>query len=166
MGIFLVVVTLVGFFFLMMVVMLLRGDQPDAGGCINGIGTMEKIFHARWWDYSDRFLNLNGRVCVPASTLFGLFAMLVVRVLQPALEALFALIGTRSLSGFCGVFLAVFAADLLITNIGLKPLLAIPGAYTTDMISIWYRPFFLPRRAAVARPLRDTYWGQHPPYFQ
>ena len=25
---------------------------------------MEKLFHARWWDYSQRKFNINGRVCL------------------------------------------------------------------------------------------------------
>ena len=81
---------------------------------------MEKIYHARWWDYSDRFLNLNGRICMPATVLFGFFVVLVVRVLQPALEALFARMDPRVLAGLCGIFLAIFALDLLVTNIGLS----------------------------------------------
>lgn len=35
---------------------------------------MEKMFRARWWDYSDRFLNLNGRICLAGFVIFGLFA--------------------------------------------------------------------------------------------
>ena len=81
---------------------------------------MEKLFHARWWDYSDRFLNLNGRICVPATLLFGFFTTLVVRVIQPALEMLFAAIGQQVLSGLCGIILALFALDTLITNMGLS----------------------------------------------
>lgn len=81
---------------------------------------MEKIFHARWWDYSDRFLNLNGRICVPATLLFGAFVVLVVRVLQPTLSALFLSMDDRVLTGLCGIFLALLAVDLLITNIGLS----------------------------------------------
>ena len=42
---------------------------------------MEKLFNARWWDYSDMPLNINGRVCVPATILFGLMGLLVVYVL-------------------------------------------------------------------------------------
>ena len=37
---------------------------------------MEKIFHARWWDYSNRFLNINGRVCLMNAILFGIMAIL------------------------------------------------------------------------------------------
>jgi len=44
---------------------------------------MEKIFHMRWWDYSDKFLNINGRVCLRNSTLFMLLVVLVVYVLNP-----------------------------------------------------------------------------------
>lgn len=81
---------------------------------------MERIYHARWWDYSDRFLNLNGRICVPATMLFGLFAVLVVRVMQPALTAFLLQMDPRILNGLCGMFLAAFATDLLVTHIGLS----------------------------------------------
>ena len=33
---------------------------------------MEKLFHARWWDYSQRKFNLNGRVCANTLIPFGL----------------------------------------------------------------------------------------------
>ena len=42
---------------------------------------LEALFHARWWDYTDMPLNLNGRICLPASILFGLMGLLVVYVL-------------------------------------------------------------------------------------
>ena len=32
---------------------------------------LEKRFHARWWDYSDMPLNIQGRICVPVSICFG-----------------------------------------------------------------------------------------------
>ena len=41
--------------------------------------TLERIFHARWWDYSDMPLNVNGRICLPATTLFGVAGVLIVR---------------------------------------------------------------------------------------
>ena len=48
---------------------------------------MEQLFHARWWDYTDMPLNINGRVCLPATILFGLMGLLVVYVLyEPTIE--------------------------------------------------------------------------------
>ena len=49
---------------------------------------LEKIFHAVWWDYSDIPLNINGRVCLPATCGFGLAGILVVRFLLPFVDSL------------------------------------------------------------------------------
>ena len=39
--------------------------------------TLEKIFHARWWDYSNRAMNLNGRICLGGFLVFGIFAVIM-----------------------------------------------------------------------------------------
>ena len=44
---------------------------------------MEKIFKARWWDYSKRKFNLNGRVCLGTLVPFGIFGMLLMYVTNP-----------------------------------------------------------------------------------
>lgn len=44
---------------------------------------MELIFRVRWWDYSNRFLNINGRICLANTICFGLLGMLIVCFLNP-----------------------------------------------------------------------------------
>ena len=44
---------------------------------------MEKLFHMRWWDYSCRRFNLNGRVCLLNSLLFGLACLVLRYGIQP-----------------------------------------------------------------------------------
>ena len=44
---------------------------------------MEKIFHARWWDYSDKKFDINGRICLERSVPFGLLGCLLMYVLNP-----------------------------------------------------------------------------------
>lgn len=39
---------------------------------------LEKIFHLRWWDYSYRKFNINGRICLETSVMFGLAAIILV----------------------------------------------------------------------------------------
>ena len=51
---------------------------------------MEKLFHARWWDYSHRRFNLNGRVCAGTLIPFGLLGLGMVYVARPVLFGLFA----------------------------------------------------------------------------
>lgn len=54
---------------------------------------MEVLFHMRWWDYSKRKFNINGRICLRNSLLFGALVMAVMYGLQP-----FALKGMELLS--------------------------------------------------------------------
>ena len=46
---------------------------------------MEKLYHRRWWDYSDKAFNVNGRVCLEGFLVFGLFSVVAVKFIQPAL---------------------------------------------------------------------------------
>lgn len=44
---------------------------------------MEKIFNARWWDYSQKKYNINGRVCLDNLVLFGLASCFIVYISNP-----------------------------------------------------------------------------------
>ena len=44
---------------------------------------MEKMFHARWWDYSSKPMNLNGRIWIGNLILFGLASLIIVKWIAP-----------------------------------------------------------------------------------
>ena len=44
---------------------------------------LEKLFNARWWDYSNKKYNLNGRICLETLIPFGVLGLLVVYLLFP-----------------------------------------------------------------------------------
>lgn len=44
---------------------------------------MDALFSARWWDYTNDFLNLNGRISVLYSFVWGIAAILVVNFVYP-----------------------------------------------------------------------------------
>lgn len=46
---------------------------------------MEKIFHARWWDYSTKKFNINGRVCLNTIIPFGLLGCFIMYISNPFL---------------------------------------------------------------------------------
>lgn len=46
---------------------------------------MEFLFKARWWDYSRKFGNINGRICLVNSLFFGFGGVLIVKVFNPFL---------------------------------------------------------------------------------
>jgi len=55
----------------------------------------EIIFHLKWWDYSDRPFNLNGRICVYFSVMWGFLAVLFMSYLHPKVDKLMDYIKTK-----------------------------------------------------------------------
>ncbi len=48
----------------------------------------EVIFHAKWWDYSDAFLNVHGRICLFYAVIWGLLAVILIRYMNPKVNKL------------------------------------------------------------------------------
>lgn len=46
----------------------------------------ELIFKVNWWDYSDRFLNINGRICLTFSLFWGLLAIYLIKHFNPLID--------------------------------------------------------------------------------
>lgn len=44
---------------------------------------MDKLFHHKWWDYSNQPLNIGGYVCLLFSLAWGVACVLIVRVIHP-----------------------------------------------------------------------------------
>lgn len=44
---------------------------------------LEKIFKRRWWDYSNEFLNIKGRVCLKYSIMWGIMAYILIKFIHP-----------------------------------------------------------------------------------
>ena len=82
---------------------------------------MDKCFHARWWDYSDKPLNFHGYICLEFSLIWGVCVLLAVRLLQ-AYVANRNIVHDPSVHGW--VILAIcyitLAADLLVTILVLR----------------------------------------------
>ncbi|MFR8717264.1 MAG: putative ABC transporter permease [Faecalibacterium prausnitzii] len=43
-----------------------------------------KLYRTRWWDYTDKPFNIGGYVCLEFSLMWGVGAMVVVKVIHPA----------------------------------------------------------------------------------
>ena len=70
---------------------------------------MEKLFKARWWDYSNRKFNLNGRICAETMIPFGILGVCVVYFLNP----IFSTFVFNDLMFYCVFFL--FVIDLCVS---------------------------------------------------
>lgn len=83
---------------------------------------MERLYHARWWDYSDKPLNLNGRVWAGGFVEFGIGIVMVVRVAQPVMLTLVRSVAPLTLVLFALVSAVVFFTDLVVTHVGVAGL--------------------------------------------
>lgn len=81
---------------------------------------MEMIFHARWWDYSDKRFNINGRICLRESVIFGILGLFLTKVLHPLVASVAARIPAFAVNLAGGVLAAGFAADFAATVAGLS----------------------------------------------
>ena len=77
---------------------------------------LDKIFHARWWDYSDRPFNFHGYICLQFSLLWGIGIVLVVEVLHPLIAATFDRIMPETVGWPLMYFLyIVYASDTMLS---------------------------------------------------
>lgn len=49
---------------------------------------MEALFQVRYWDYSDKKFNIQGHICLSSSLAWGVFTLLLIRVVHPRISAL------------------------------------------------------------------------------
>ena len=76
---------------------------------------LEKLFHQRWWDYSDQPFNLSGYICLRFSIAWGFACLFVVKLLHPTVLLMIRLI-PRALGMVLLVLLgAAMAVDLAAT---------------------------------------------------
>jgi uncharacterized membrane protein len=81
---------------------------------------MEKRFHARWWDYSQKPMNLHGRVWIGNLILFGLAGVAIIHFFNPMLYRVLDRLPLPVREGLVVGLLAVFAADYVLTHFVLK----------------------------------------------
>jgi uncharacterized membrane protein len=76
---------------------------------------LDKLFHARWWDYSDQRFNFRGYICLRFSIIWGLGILLIVRVADPVIINALNLIPRTVAWVLIGVFSALFLADTAVS---------------------------------------------------
>lgn len=76
---------------------------------------LEKVFGLRLWDYSSKKFNLNGRVCLQNSALFGILGILLAFVIHPAVLDFILLVPENIARITSSAFIMVFLVDFLVT---------------------------------------------------
>lgn len=76
---------------------------------------MEKLFHAKWWDYSNRKFNLKGRICLLGAIVFGTLSALLIKVIHPVVTSYTYRIQKSKLNILSLLLFLVFLSDTIYT---------------------------------------------------
>ena len=77
---------------------------------------MEKLFKTRWWDYSNRKFNINGRVCLFNMICFGILSLVIMYGVNPFLLDIIHKIDPMVLKTVVSILMTIFLIDLGIST--------------------------------------------------
>ena len=82
---------------------------------------MEKLFNARWWDYSNEFLNLHGRICLKHSIYWAICTGVFIYIIHPfVVKQIARLLTDDQRNIILAVTFVIFTIDLIFTLIAAK----------------------------------------------
>lgn len=81
---------------------------------------LEKKYHARWWDYSSKPMNLHGRIWIGNLLLFGLGGILIYNIINPLLFDFLDRTDIRIRGAISIILLCIFAADYAFSHVIMK----------------------------------------------
>ena len=77
---------------------------------------MEKIYNVRWWDYSNKKFNINGRICLETMLPFGLLALCIIYGIHPVVMGMVDKLSVTGLMVVCSVLITIFIADNIVST--------------------------------------------------
>lgn len=77
---------------------------------------MEKLYKLRWWDYSNKKYNINGRICLETLIPFGLLAFIIFNYIHPFFVSLIEKVPNNILIIVAILLFAIFLIDNIISN--------------------------------------------------
>lgn len=124
---------------------------------------MEKLFHARWWDYSHKPFNLNGRVCLSTLVPFGLMGLAMVYLVQPFFFRLYDCLPGRVRTWLCALLCLLLVVDTAISTAVLSRIRSaanLTGGDDTESITRLVHERLAEQGALVRRALRAFPYAQ------
>ena len=83
---------------------------------------LEKIYHTRWWDYSDFPFNIGGYICLEFCLLWGVGTLVVMRIVHPVIANLVDLFNPLAGVIVMCILYAVYVTDVVATAIAASAL--------------------------------------------
>lgn len=83
---------------------------------------LEKLFHMRWWDYTEEPFNIGGFICLKFSLMWGLAGIFLMKLIQPMIAGILSHLPTTPVLLIICIFYLILITDCLITIIAIAHL--------------------------------------------
>ena len=80
----------------------------------------EFLFHIKWWDYSNLPFNINGRICIAFSILWGFLAIVFIRNIHPHVEKFVNRFSKKTIKIIAIIGIVYLFISVLITSFALE----------------------------------------------
>lgn len=100
---------------------------------------MERMFHVRYWDYSNKPFNLNGHICLLCSLAWGIFAIIMIKIIHRPIETLVLLLSVEFVNLLVIIVTIIMAIDMTQSfneAMNLKELLSKLTSHNVDLIKL------------------------------
>lgn len=74
---------------------------------------LEKLFHNKWWDYSDHKYHLNGYICLENSIGFGIGSLFIIYIAEPIIKWFLALFSNKVIIIIGVIILVILIIDMI-----------------------------------------------------
>ena len=81
---------------------------------------LEKIFHTKYWDYSNNKFNFQGRICLMNSTFWGFLGIVFLKLIHPAIESILIKIDDNILIFVFSIISVVMFIDMIVSIVKIK----------------------------------------------
>lgn len=80
---------------------------------------LEKIFHDKWWDYSDMPFNIRGYICLAFSIIWGISGVFIIDIIHPPISKSISILDNTIGNIILFLILICLIIDLIITILGI-----------------------------------------------
>jgi len=80
---------------------------------------MEKLFNAKWWDYSDEKFNIKGYICLKFSFIWGIMSLIFIKYVNPLVSNITYFVMNNFGEILYNIILVLLISDVVVTINGL-----------------------------------------------
>ena len=125
----------------------------------------ELMFHIKWWDYSNDFLNIHGRTCLYYAILWGFLSIILIKYVNPILDKAIDIainkmsnLLLKTSIALVSLFMAVdalitcYALDTFLIRVANEYNIDINGVDKTEVANIYFSELFSNEKMMMTYP--------------